>query len=75
MMRIFGATRTISDMYLTVTNAACMDTFSTMSWDDLKAVPPTKLEENFFTCTQYWYDAMFDSLGIASVRTGYVAAR
>lgn len=67
VLRIFDDTKQISDNYLTLTEGACVDTFSTNHWDMLESEPPTRLQEDYFTCTQYWYDALFDSLGIAAV--------
>lgn len=57
----------VSDMYLTLVEAACVDTFTTEHWSKLENTPPATLQENYFTCTQFWYNAAFDSLGIASV--------
>jgi hypothetical protein len=67
VLRIFDQNKQVSDNYLTLDSAACVDTFSTPEWEQLVSAPPTQLEEDYFTCTQYWYDAVFDSLGIASV--------
>lgn len=67
ILRMLDYKQQISDMYLTVTEGACVDSFSSTMWSSLESTPPTSLQEDYFTCTQYWYDAAFDSLGIASV--------
>jgi hypothetical protein len=69
MLRMFDFKKQISDLYLTLEYAACNDTFTSKYWPDLESKTPTQLEEDYFTCTMYWYDAVFDSLGIASVST------
>ena len=69
ILRNFAADRQISEYYYTLTTGACVDSFSTDNWSKLVETLPTQLEEDYVTCTEYWYDALNNSMGVAAVRS------
>ena len=66
-IRMFGSNQQISEFYYTLVEGACTDSFSTESWSKLVNTLPTKIQEDYYTCTQFWYDALNDSMGVAMV--------
>lgn len=63
-LRVIGDNQQISYLHLTLFEGACEDSFTSSQWNVLEAMIPTKLQEDYFTCTKYWYDALIDALGI-----------
>jgi hypothetical protein len=65
-------TKAISKNFLNL-KGSCIDTLTTPFWYRFK-MPPTKLEEAYFECTKTTYDAIIDSIGVASGFTSTIGS-